>query len=480
MALNQIVNDGFNRQDQINGYVEAAARHLGTKEQPDGKYIDYFEAETQEDLREQIDPLLVESTRYENATLWPFVKTVSIGVKGSRLLKQYTVVDLPGVSDTNQVRVKSTYEYVDQCDEIWIVCRSGRIITDDTVDGLLQRYGQSTRGHVAVIATSSDANIDHDLAIDLRARGYNMGDYDTLQKLGSSLRKTLVSLKKKLPRSKGLEKQDLRERISEHVDQLTMIDAQQDSIIVSVRNQHIIASLRRDKEKHLPKGKTLNVFCVSNTHYSAHKNVPNKINGHLLDIAITGIPRLRAFALQLAAPKLIRSLEDFIKSDFDIFFTGLEMWANQRLIEGRNELLGIARMPLDAAANILPEISLQLAKLVENNLIHPFHLHRDEYVFQAIEHVERVNNWHWSTIRAFMRKYGKHKTPAMPLPDGGSWNMNFTQAPSTVIRELWNDFVESLNSLEKDIKMALEECILQVPKIVKSKRTSPFLGIELT
>ena len=143
-ALDTIVRSEMKREEEIQMYVRHAGDHLDDKQQPNGKYVDYFETGTQQELRENIDPLLMESATYDESTLWPFVKKISIGVRGSRILERHTIADLPGVSDTNQVRVNSTYEHIDQCNEIWIVGRSGRIITDDAVDGLLQRYGKAT------------------------------------------------------------------------------------------------------------------------------------------------------------------------------------------------------------------------------------------------------------------------------------------------------------------------------------------------
>ena len=123
--LDETAQAGMSRAEQLQSYVQAAEAHLEKKQQIDGKYVDYYEAETSEDLRKIIDPLLTENFKHEEPMLWPIVKKVYIGVRGSRILDSHTIADLPGISDTNQVRVKATYEYIDWCDEIWVVAVPG-------------------------------------------------------------------------------------------------------------------------------------------------------------------------------------------------------------------------------------------------------------------------------------------------------------------------------------------------------------------
>jgi hypothetical protein len=54
------------------------------------------ETDTVADLRAYIDPLTAPSHYHKEASLWPLVETVKVGVPSSRVLKWVSIVDLPG------------------------------------------------------------------------------------------------------------------------------------------------------------------------------------------------------------------------------------------------------------------------------------------------------------------------------------------------------------------------------------------------
>jgi len=69
---------------------------LEEKEADEEDHTEYLDAHSQEELLEQLDPLVSANSRYTEPTLWPLVKKVRIGIEGPRILKYVTLVDLPG------------------------------------------------------------------------------------------------------------------------------------------------------------------------------------------------------------------------------------------------------------------------------------------------------------------------------------------------------------------------------------------------
>ena len=285
--------------------------------------------------------------------------------------------------------------------------------------------------------------------MDLRAKGYFLENYDQLRTGSSNIAKNIAKLKsRKTKLSKKLvkERAKLQDEINVNQDNQGILDANRNDLIVKVRNKHITESLQREKQQHLPTGKVLDVFCISNLHYMAHKKT-EEVMGSVLSVCSTGIPRIREFALQLAAPKLLQSLEDFTKGSFSAFFTNLEMWSQRRLVEGRGELLTIVRQPLETVGETVSSINGEIAGIVLSRLTAPFHQQGHTFEANALVFLESLNKWHWSTTRAFLRKYGKHSTTAMPLPESRSWNMSFTRAPTATINALWDDFTNSFTGI---------------------------------
>jgi hypothetical protein len=463
-CLDSFAKDMSDCTQKIKVFVEHARDFLEPKVRNDGKYIDYFETESQEDLRETIDPLLMESTTYDESTLWPLVKQVNIGVRGSKVLDKHTIADLPGISDTNQVRVKATYEHIDQCNEIWVVGRTGRIITDILVDSLLQRYGMANEGRVAVVATKADENANsRELVMELRRKGYDVDGYDELSgrmnNIANEIKQSTREKKKVNPKNTKAKLQ-LQRRIEKNLKAYDDLERQRHQLVVAARNRYIKETLQRDKQQHLPKGASLNVFCASNLHYAARKNAGDTPKP-LLDVAMTGIPEIRKFALALAAPKMLRAVEDFTKHEFSIFFQGLDMWASREVVDGRARLLGIVQVPGAVIKDIIIQFGVLVMRAVDAKLIHPLHHQQQGSVSRALAYLERLKTWPHPTLKAFIRKYGDHETIKMPKQ---SWNRNFMQRSNEVIATVWPDFIQELRSYQQYVEKGI---VIGMRKIVQ-------------
>jgi hypothetical protein len=459
-TLNLFFNTGVPISEQLELYVSLAAQLLEEKKQPNGNYEEYFETNTQDELREQIDPLLTESVSDEEVTLWPLVKMVSVGVRGSRVLDKFTIADLPGISDTNQVRVRATFDQIDKCDELWVIGRVGRIITDTVVDGLLQRYGRIYRDRIAVIATKSDENIDNALAMDLQQKGYHLGNYAHLKRSSEIMGKDLAKLKKEKAKTRPNSRE--RARISDEIE--TRAENQQNddrgrfTLVVRARNEHVKQSLRQDKHQHFHKGTTLKVFPVSNLHYAAHKGRA-ETTGWVLDPEATCIPALRHYVLELAAPDVMQTLEDFVMHDFTVVLSGLDLWANQSLTEGRRPLLAIVQKPQDKVSDMIERYLDTMDAQITNKLATPLDKGRANFVWAALVHLDGLKVWHFSTMKAFINKYGLHRTSAMPEQ---SWNEGFSRSANKLVHDLFPEFQQSqakLNAKLKEVMIALVESI---------------------
>ncbi|KAK5133363.1 hypothetical protein LTR08_007797 [Meristemomyces frigidus] len=469
--LDDIVRKKLEREDEVQMFVSNAKKELDRKPQHNNKYYDYWEADTQEELRDITDPLLSEVSDYDEPTLWPLVKKVKWGVRGSRILDNFDIADLPGISDTNQVRVNATFEHIDLCNHVWCVSRAGRIVSDLVVDGLLGRYGVPFDGNVAVIATKSDENISHELALDMRRRGYDLGDYDqlrnTVQKANRNL-KNLTTRKNKLPAYRGQEKPRLQEQIEAQRETSRELENMIFGLVIQARNTHIVESLRREKQQHLPQDKKLHAFAVSNLHYAAHKEVA-EVAGSLLSPDLTGIPGVRAFALSIAAPRIFRGLEDFVNQRFSLFIRGLELWANQKLAQGRDELVKMVKEPQGTVNSVLLTYTQSLQVWTEQSLIAPFGDHQAGFVTHAMQYIDELHGWHWVTLRSFVKNYGNHSTSVKPQT---SWNEIFFHPALTIIKAGWVGFRKAHTALVADMETSIIKQVREISTNLKKNASA--------
>ncbi|KAK5163613.1 uncharacterized protein LTR77_010562 [Saxophila tyrrhenica] len=428
-----------------------------------------FCTNTQDALRELVDPLISAGSNVTQKTLWPLVKQVSVGIRGSRFTDRFSVCDLPGISDTNQVRVRATYEQIDHCDYIWILSRAGRIITDTVLDGLLQRYGKLHRGSLAVVVTKSDENVNRNVATELSRRGYSLEDYESLKAASDDVKKGLDALVKAKGRGRKTpaEKMQLQLQIDTATDTWTSLESRCLSLTVQARNQHIVDGLRKEKQHHLHEGMTLDVHCVSNLHYAAHKG-DAEVTGALLEPKATGIPRLREAALRMAAPNAMRTLDDFVNHEFDVFFQGLNIWVNQpQWVESRQELIAVVQEPQATVDILLRKYKDTVVDTAQTDIVDTFNESQDEYVSGALAVLEKLKPAAWGTLKAFLRNYGTHKTSAMPYQ---SWNQQFSAAACETIAELVEDFQEEQASLVNEMQ---EDLITKVEGVLETLRSKP-------
>ena len=91
------------------------------------------------------------------------VNFVSIGLTGSRVLDNLTIADLPGISDTNQVKVNACLDRLRTCDGLWIVAPIARAVDSATIDDLFARYEELFRNNIAIICTGIDDDVSEAL-----------------------------------------------------------------------------------------------------------------------------------------------------------------------------------------------------------------------------------------------------------------------------------------------------------------------------
>ena len=341
---------------------------LEEKEADEDDHIEYLDAESQHKLLEQLEPLVFCTSRLDEPSLWPLVKKVRIGITGPRILDYVTLVDLPGLDDTNKVRVDASLDMMRSCDSIWVVTKIDRAITDTTVDSLLSRYGKLYK--MMVICTGIDDNMDPGLAGHLQSEGQSVGDYERLRAREKELMKAVKRAPKMIETRKAkLEgrnkvrneskrrpltdamKAKLHAQLRELESKMQSMEAELPGVareryvtLVDARNAFTIRRLKDEKSEYVESGKALKVFCVSNVHYSALKGA-RQINGPRLDADMTGIPALRYHVLESAAPNILKTMQDYIDHRFTVFMKGLAMWAKSYSIEGSVELLEAVEEP---------------------------------------------------------------------------------------------------------------------------------------
>ncbi|KAF4335290.1 hypothetical protein FBEOM_10865 [Fusarium beomiforme] len=245
---------------------------------------------------------------------WPFTKIIRVYLNSQVLKTGVVLADLPGLQDTNLARVRATQDYLMKCDNIIIVAKISRAITDQSLKYslfyVLSRHmpteweqSGAKRLNVAVVCTKSEeinlvtarrefCGLNKTISIDTMARLDS--EIDTAKSSGDRKRK------------KDAKKQ-------------------QELLLVQARNEHVKRNLQKAYSSEMD-GRKLDVFCVSNKWYE--KYCP-KGNNTFVDAS--GIPDLRRFCHTLTADAQLNEAKHFLRARLSALLNTIDLWANSWL-----------------------------------------------------------------------------------------------------------------------------------------------------
>ncbi|KAK5702966.1 hypothetical protein LTR97_003912 [Elasticomyces elasticus] len=436
-------------------------KKLKAKRMREGSYSDYCEAPTRGKLREMVDPFMTAKSNGNEPALWPLVRQVCIAIRGSRVLDRMSIIDLPGISDTNETRVKTTRDFVKTCDYIWLICPISRVIDGSTVVDMVYRYGRMF-DEILIICTHADTEVDSKLATELKEEGQDVQPWYDLTKEHNSRNAKVKQLKKEIKQQSGRKKQtkqsllDTQEKTAALATldrELKAIELRRYEFLVQVRNEHVTQQLRERMDGYLPAGKTLQVCCISNSHYAAIK-AGRTMRGLRLSPNGTGIPALRAYALKLVAPALLRTFQEYLKTSLSVFVKNAQLWVKTTHVERRAEVLGLVKRPIKLLQERIDTRLKAFEQGIQDYLVHAMHEIFNTTRAVAVKALEQKRKRHGATLMAFTRKNGNHRTTVCPKE---SWNEQFMQGITDFVGEHWEALNNSKALITDDLRNVLVE-----------------------
>lgn len=208
------------------------------------------------------------------------------------------------------------------------------------------------------------------------------------------------------------------------------------------------------------------VFAVSNLHYAALKG-SRAVSGARLSVSDTGIPALRDFILQSAAPFQLQAVEDLVNHKFTVFMKGLSMWAKSYAVESRTaeELLLEIKKPAEEVGTVIEEYLEDIKSSAQKIIVERLEHSQEDSVSTALEQLQIKKKWVWATLRAFIRRQGNHKTSVAPKQ---SWNEQFQSTATEQVLEFWDSFIEEENIKSEKLKGGLTKLIKRVSDCVNN------------
>jgi hypothetical protein len=242
--------------------------------------------------------------------LWPFTKIIRVYLNSQVLKTGVVLADLPGLQDTNLARVRATQDYLIKCDNIIIVAKISRAITDQSLKSslfyVLSRHmpteweqSGTQRLNVSVVCTKSEE-------INLRtARLEFCGPNHSIST------ETMTWLDDEINSAKSTGDRTRKKAAKK----------KQELLLVQARNEHVKRNLQSVYSSEM-NGRTLDIFCVSNKWYE--KYCPK---GNAQFVEASGIPDLRRFCHTVTADAQLNEAKHFLRSRLSALLNTLDLWA---------------------------------------------------------------------------------------------------------------------------------------------------------
>ncbi|RGP63207.1 hypothetical protein FSPOR_8789 [Fusarium sporotrichioides] len=392
--------------------------------------------------------------------LWPFTKII-------RSQTGVVLADLPGLQDTNLARVRATQDYLIKCDNIIIVAKISRAITDQSLKSslfyVLSRHmpteweqSGTQRLNVSVVCTKSEE-------INLRtARLEFCGPNHSIST------ETMTWLDDEINSAKSTGDRTRKKAAKK----------KQELLLVQARNEHVKRNLQSVYSSEM-NGRTLDVFCVSNKWYE--KYCPK---GNAQFVEASGIPDLRRFCHTVTADAQLNEAKHFLRSRFSALLNTLDLWACSSL--QKQEEIG---EPDDSVYIRVTELIDQMSDIVDTfqqdfttcfqEQIMTFFGRRDQHWDDAASKESSVwTTWHWTQYNAWCLNNGVHETLKrghenwnakiiwkMRMELEGQWDL-VEEEVSDVFAALLNGVKSRLESFKSSLYDSLPQ--LRVEPIVES------------
>lgn len=411
-----------------------------------------------------VDEWTLPSEEYDKPSMWPLVERVSIGAQTSRLLEWITIADLAGLTDTHKVRVKASHKYIAKCNAMWYVAGVERVTTDPNLEKTISIYAERFPNTLAIIVTKIDRGIDDALAREMKKKKVDMSVYDflcnQLRDLAKGLKKDQTRLNK-LMASGSRDYFALAKKVEEDNAKSRQMVLERTAILVQARGDFISRRLREDKQKYLPEGLELPVYCVSNSQYFAHKLVDDA-DEIIMETATTGIPELRAYALELAAPSIWEETKAYLTFSVAGFLHGANAWAEAEHKQRRTGLLQCVNTAQKDWNFLIDPVPQQVHRLLENDFIQTIRAGHNKSQEGALRALQAIESWNSGSFLAFFRKHGKHYTRTIGKE---CWNQMFLQTQTdSFLLPAWERVMPQLQDIIRTAVKQVSKSIQDLPE----------------
>ncbi|KAH7133693.1 hypothetical protein EDB81DRAFT_859227 [Dactylonectria macrodidyma] len=390
---------------------------------------------------------------------WPFTKIIRVYLNSQVLRTGVVLADLPGLQDTNLARVRATQDYLIKCDNVFIVAEISRAITDQSLKSslfwVLSRHvpmeweqSGSKNFKLAVVCTKSE-ELNKDKARTKFCGPNKRISSETITELDDEIKAAKSAGDR--PRKKAAKKK-------------------QEILLIQARNDHVTQGLQRAYAADM-EGKTLDVFCVSNTMYQKYSQ-----KGNTEYVMASGIPDLRRFCHSMTADAQLGEAKHFLQSKLSTLLNSLHLWTNSFQNDQLEEEVGLKEevyLQLNERICEIPSLvgtfRQDFEKCFQEQIMNLIVGRDKHWERAAITEGRRWQTWHFSQYRAWCHNNGNHETSKRDAED---WNAKIIWKMRMELEFQWDLVEEEVALVFSGLLNKTQKFLNDVELTIRNKATS--------
>ncbi|KAF2753948.1 hypothetical protein EJ05DRAFT_504546 [Pseudovirgaria hyperparasitica] len=406
---------------------------------------------------------------------WSMVRLVKIGVRSPLLAAGVTIADLPGISDINRTRVKTTQAYLKSCDYLIIVADIKRAETDTATHSNLIDAHRRRRGKSVIMVCTRSDDIGAKQNIPMSPQEEEQAEYLKRQEMSTTAK--LKEIGKNIRASRG--DRDLVNSLSRKREKLTvkskMYKARQTQERILIRNRKVSTGL---KKKYLELTKDeypLPVFCVSNKLYTAHLIGIPRDEPAILTVENTNIPRMVEYIYNLPATRKLAALEHHCQVTLCTLFCTVEMASTITKIQRKEHL---ERLILQSQQAALIEVDTIFSDFNQREvcaLVSKLTNFEQPWIKRAAVKCGRWESFGAASHRALCRKYGIHKTKKLGPKD---LNKELLMVVSDDAEVPFNSLINACEGLLATLDSTLETVLEKMRCTINEDQASTLTPVQ--
>ncbi|KAK3671101.1 hypothetical protein LTR78_009062 [Recurvomyces mirabilis] len=396
------------------------------------------------------------------ASLWPFISHIKFGLDNRLLQHGISLLDVPGLSDTNRIRVSNAMRHLQRCTHGMVVAEVSRsedegFIRTSFVKGFHERGSGRTMG----IFTYAD-EIDENTEVDLTAR-----EQEHIARIEDNMLEIdeeKIKVSRLVKASKKAQKWQYMAQKAELEGSYRRAEAETLEIRSKARSRGVIQALQTYYGELTPDPLPLPAWCVGNKAYKKHQVGYKTTDAHLptLSVEATNTPAVRKHLYLIPAEGLINETKNLVKVQIPILLSCFQLFVNKTHMARRDEIEAIVLKPQTEVIEAVDELFKAIWKDVKRHVLMPY---KDEEYKWTRDAKAIVDGWaiaydtgtHLAMLKNKGRRKGKGKN-AM----GISWCYELLEINQAEVEIFHRDLSDAFREYPKQMVSTFEGLVQEM------------------